>query len=619
MAIVKTLASFRAKEANLRHRENFYWQRFENDQDPAKKTFSDVAQYLPPRREWSRPNRAQRHSSHRPSVDVSRDSIYRRVQGVYHSGRLLECEWGCRLSELVKRIQTRVATGDFTFDRPELMLRTKAVGAGCQPKFRCIAAYRNLEDRVILSIANKYLSSKLDGVLSNNSYAFRTRKKSPVARAVGRIIDFRNGHTQVPLYVAECDIVKFFDTIEHKVVFQVFEEFCDKVVSDDKLKALIKAFLGSYNICDIMNSEFWNKLSKTGDWEFLAKLPRDRRVGLPQGGALSGLLSNLVLDRVDKAISDLKLDDVLYVRYCDDIIILGKNQMNCKKALDACSGSLENLNLKIYPPNQSVSYGVGYYVAKSKGPFLWGNPAIIPDAIPWVSFLGYSIRYDGSTRLRKETLLGHAKSIREECETFLKNARKFGFRNPLDKAKVVEDLLCRLIAKGTGRINVEPVKGLGRCWLAVFRFVGGSKLGLKQMRYLDYIRSSSIARLLRKLNVKRGESPDKNTNACLYFGKPFSYYGSCEKLKRQSLVRDRAFSLCEDKILQDGSEPETSSSESSDTVNGAKDESLNTFDKKKDIKPDDIESRDVDVFDDGDVRDEEYETSGWERARGYGG
>ena len=43
MAIVKTLATFRAKEANLRHRENFYWQRFERDSNPAEMIFSEVA------------------------------------------------------------------------------------------------------------------------------------------------------------------------------------------------------------------------------------------------------------------------------------------------------------------------------------------------------------------------------------------------------------------------------------------------------------------------------------------------------------------------------------------------------------------------------------------------
>ena len=623
MAIVKALATFRAKDANLRHRESFYWQRFNSKLNPSEMTLSDVAQYLPPRREWARPNRAQRHSSRRPSVDISRDSIYRKVQGVYHSGRILECEWGRKLSDLVKRIQDRVATGDFKFERPELMLRIKAVGEGCQPKYRCISAYRNIEDRVILSIANKYLSAKMDGVFSENSHAFRIGKKSPVARAIRKIIDFRNGHAQVPLYVSECDIVKFFDTIEHGVVLRVFKEVCDKLILGDKANLLVTAFLESYDVRDIMSSGFWNKLSKTGDWDFLAKLPTDRRIGLPQGGALSGLLSNLVLDKVDKAICALGQRDFLYIRYCDDIIMLGSSEEACKKALDKCSAILEELNLRIYPAKSVVSYGAEYYVAKSKGPFLWGNPSVIPCAIPWVSFLGYSIRYDGSTRLRKETLLAHAKSIREECASFLLDAKRFGFRKPKNKSQAVEDFLCRLMAKGTGRINVEPIKGLGRCWLSVFRFVGESKIGLKQMRYLDYIRSSAIARLLRQLNVKRGKigtTSADDAKAFLYFGKPFSYYGSCERLKRKSIVGDRDFTLCEEATSQEVGESLCSNNkESQDKVEIDEENGRDKVQCGDDNVPRNEAGDEASGDEEGNVSDEDFETSGWERASGYFG
>ncbi len=620
MAIVKTLATFRAKEANLRHRESFFWQRFKSERDPSEKTFSCVAQYLPPRREWARPNREQRHSSRRPSVDISRDSIYRKVQGVYYSGRILESEWGRRLSDFVKRIQGRVAKGDFKFERPELMLRTKAVGAGCQPKFRCISAYRNLEDRVILSIANKYLSAKLDGVFSDNSYAFRVRMKNPVARAIRSVIDFRTSHAQIPLYVSECDIVKFFDTIEHKVVLQVFEEVCDKFLLGDKVKVLVRAFLKSYNAHDIMNSAFWDKLSKTGDWDFLEKLVPGKRIGLPQGGALSGLLSNLVLDKLDKTIDALKLRDFLYIRYCDDIIMLGKWEEDCRGAFSECLSCLGTLNLRAHPAKQIISYGADYYIAKSKGPFLWGDPSVAPGAIPWVSFLGYSIRHDGSTRLRKETVLAHVRSIREECETFVLQAERFGFRNPYNKYKAVGDFLCRLIAKGTGRINIEPIKGLGPCWVAVFRFVGESKMGLKQMKYLDYIRSSAIAKLLRRLNMRHLDLKlGEDAKACLYIGKPFSYYGSCEKLNRRPIANDRCFSLHECLTPQDVGVPDSPPEEPPDDPTPP--DTPTPANPPPEPPPPDVPSpetsdQDGEKKDDVDIPDEGFETSGWERASG---
>ena len=381
------------------------------------------------------------------------------------------------------------------------------------------------------------------------------------------------------------------------VVLRVFDVVCNKVQLGNKAKALVKAFLESYDVRDILSSRFWDKLAKTGDWDFLEELPKDRRIGLPQGGALSGLLSNLVLDNVDKAIGDLKLNGFLYARYCDDIIMCAMSKEDCEIALDECSTSLEALHLRMYPANPDILYNANYYVAKSKGPFLWGNPSVVGGAISWVSFLGYSIYYDGSTRLRKETLLAHAKSIREECETFLLHAGKFGFRDPSNKPKAVGDFLCRLMAKGTGRINIEPIKGLGRCWLSVFRFVGESKLGLKQMRYLDYVRSSAVARLRRKLEIRKGRLGDnsaEDAKAVLYFGKPFSYYGSCKRVKRKAIAADNELSLCED-------------------VHG----DTNVVVAEKDNNTATHPSSNIPESDD--ISDEKYETSGWGRASGYFG
>ena len=577
LSIVKVLALFRAKEANLRHRKVFYWQKFGGKTNPSESIVSEVSQYLPSRREWARPNKKQRHLQYRPSVDILHDSIYRKVEGVYRADRLQEFEWGRRLLDFVDRVQQRVSGNDFSFKRPEIMMRKKAVAIGCRPKYRCITAYRDLEDRVILALANKYLSAKLDCQLSDDCYAFRKGKKSPVGRAIGKLVDFRSRNNTSLLYVVECDIVKFFDTISHDKVKAIFAEACKTANVDDKAIDIIKAFLASYDVRDIMRCGFWQKLSKSDDWSFLQDLPEGGRFGIPQGGALSGLLSNLVLSSVDKAVEKFRSQDFLYIRYCDDIIIVGKRKDDCLKAFDLCADGLKRLGLRIYSPDQNVQYGADYYTAKSKGPFVWGAPFVVSNAIPWVSYLGYSIRYDGSARLRKETLVGHVKSIREECETFLANSSRFGFRNPADKQKVIQSFLCRLLSKGTGRIHSEPIKGLGRCWLSAFRFVGESKVGLKQMKYLDYVRSSAIARLLRLLKVKLNSGKEGDSDTSLYLGKPFSFYGSCLKMKRKSISETHGIIVSD---LKEYSKPD---------------------------RPD---------WDGFGLYDEEIDTSGWERASG---
>ena len=253
-------------------------------------------------------------------------------------------------------------------------------------------------------------------------------------------------------------------------------------------------------------------------------------------------------------------------------------------------------------------YGSDYYTDKSKGPFAWGNPSIVPNAISWVSFLGYSIRYDGSARLRKETLLGHVKSIREECETFLSNAEKVGLRHLADKQKAIESFLYRLLSKGTGRIHVEPIKGLGRCWLSAFRFVGESKAGLKQMRYLDYVRSSAIDRLLRKLGVRLGDNKDGEKREGLYLGKPFSYYGSCERLRRKLISETYDLSVSDCEIINNG--PLDNTGDTGDKPMPNAEDAQNLEDTSKDNDG---------VEEEPDIQDEEWVVSNWGRARGFGG
>ena len=605
MSIVKVLALFRAKEANLRHRDCFYWQRFKGERNPCEKLFSDVSAYLPPRRDWSRPKKKQRHSSHRPTVEILRDSIYRKVQGVYHSGRLGEYEWGRKLAILVKQIQDQVASGEVRFSRPELMLRLKAVSMGCRPKYRCISAYRNLTDRVILTIANKYLTTKFDPVLSKNTYAFRIGKSNPVAHTVGRIINYRQG-TDALLYVAEYDIIKFFDTIGHNVVLNAFEAKCKEVAIDDRVRSIVKSFLKSYCIKDVLQSTCWRELAKHEDWNYLASLPNVTEIGLPQGGALSGLLANIVLDLADKAVDGLGFQDLLYIRYCDDIIIISKDEERCRSAVQAFSKAVEQLCLCMYPAGSHVTYGRDYYSTKSKGLFRWGHRSTVEGVIPWVSFLGYSIRYDGAARLRKETFVAHVKSIKEECNTFLTKVNAHGFRSLRGRVDVVKSFLFRLISKGTGRITIEPIKGLGRCWLSAFRFLGNSDVGLRQIRKLDYVRTSEINRLLRKLGMRYGDVSEEDDQPAFYFGKPFSYVGSCERLSRNGIADNRGLGLSE--------VPDVKHSKTFEDVSVDQDGKI----------PDNCEAQIIETDDDSDdyydmqdeLYDEEYETSGWERASG---
>ena len=118
---------------------------------------------------------------------------------------------------------------------------------------------------------------------------------------------------------------------------------------------------------------------------------------------------------------------------------------------------------------------------------------------------------------------------------------------------------------------------------------------------------------MRQLNIKTGRPSGGNLKPCLYIGKPFSYYGSCEKLNRKSIANDRCFSLYECITPQDvdvsdvctyGDKPGTL----------AEGEGLQNVPGTSDVNGGRKDDEDIgeDIVDDG------WETSGWERARGFG-
>ena len=80
-----------------------------------------------------------------------------------------------------------------------------------------------------------------------------------------------------------------------------------------------------------------------------------------------------------------------------------------------------------------------YYSIKSKGPFVWRNADLNErDVSPWISFLGCHIRFDGDTRIRKESIEKHKRSLGQETAkahgmTYFNLAAKF-------KNKIAEPL-----------------------------------------------------------------------------------------------------------------------------------------------------------------------------------
>lgn len=149
------------------------------------------------------------------------------------------------------------------------------------------------------------------------------------------------------MWVASLDLEKFFDTVNHSKLIQLVSN----TVKDGRVVSLIHRFLYA------------------GVMEAGVKVKS--REGTPQGGPLSPLLANILLNELDQELSKRGHE---FVRYADDVLILKKTQKAATRTLESVSAFIEKkLFLKVNKDksyvaritNPEVKYlGYGFYANK---------------------------------------------------------------------------------------------------------------------------------------------------------------------------------------------------------------------------------------------------------------
>jgi hypothetical protein len=148
-------------------------------------------------------------------------------------------------------------------------------------------------------------------------------------------------------------------------------------------------------------------------------------VGLPQGAALSPLIANMVLNEIDEHVLEEKMQngritdpELLYIRYCDDIVLMHTDLKQCTNLIQRYQQVLEQYALRYHPFKHVAQMKDGktlladgntypYWTkAKSKAPYLWGDG--MGDAVRWIGFLGYEICRTGELRIRKSSVAAQA-------------------------------------------------------------------------------------------------------------------------------------------------------------------------------------------------------------------
>ena len=207
-------------------------------------------------------------------------------------------------------------------------------------------------DRVIQQAVAQELTPIYEKQFSGNSFGFRPNRGAQDAlRQCQRNVN--DGY----IYVVDMDLEKFFDTVSQSKLIEVLS----RTIKDGRVISLIHKYL---NAGVIANGMF-----------------ERTEIGMPQGGPLSPMLSNIMLNELDK---ELERRGHKFVRYADDCMIFCKSRKSAERTLENIIPFIERkLFLKVNRKKTEVLH------------------------ISKVKYLGYSFyRYKGKCRFRV-----HPKSV----------------------------------------------------------------------------------------------------------------------------------------------------------------------------------------------------------------
>ena len=197
-------------------------------------------------------------------------------------------------------------------------------------------------DRLVQQAINQVLSPIYEKQFSGRSYGFRPRRGCHDAvRGAQKIIN--TGYT----YVVDLDLECFFDTVNHSKLIEILS----RTIKDGRVVSLIHKYLRS----GVINKDLFEASGE----------------GTPQGGPLSPLLSNTMLNELDK---ELERRGLPFVRYADDSMIFCKSKRAARRVKESITRFIEGtLYLKVNKEKTVVSYvrgvkylGYSFYVMKGK-------------------------------------------------------------------------------------------------------------------------------------------------------------------------------------------------------------------------------------------------------------
>jgi group II intron reverse transcriptase/maturase len=236
--------------------------------------------------------------------------------------KMFEANLDANLTALMKDLKTK---GTFV---PKPLRRKWIAKDASQSKFRPLGIPA-VRDRVAQEVIRRLLEPIFEPLFHDSSFGFRPKRNCH--RAIERVLEHHEaGHS----IVLDADISGFFDNIPHKLIVQAVAQ----EVADGNILNLIERFLAA----GVMENGVFSPTS----------------IGTPQGGVISPLLANIVLNKLDW---QLEQAGYRFVRYADDFVVVCQTREQAAAALTYVQSIMTDLGLALSPEKTKItSYGKGY-------------------------------------------------------------------------------------------------------------------------------------------------------------------------------------------------------------------------------------------------------------------
>lgn len=192
-------------------------------------------------------------------------------------------------------------------------------------------------DRFVQQAIAQILTPIYEEQFHDHSYGFRPNRCAQ--QAILKALDMMNDGNE---WIVDIDLAKFFDTVNHDKLMTLI----GRTIKDGDVISIIRKFLVSGIMVD---DEYEQSV-----------------VGTPQGGNLSPLLANIMLNELDKEMEQRGLN---FVRYADDCIIMVGSEMSAKRVMRNITKFIEEklglkvnmIKSKIDKPQGLKYLGFGFY------------------------------------------------------------------------------------------------------------------------------------------------------------------------------------------------------------------------------------------------------------------